>query len=119
MDYGSTPEQREYGLAAWFLVNDGSDMISSNQLAWTAPDNWWPGYDLNLGAARGPRFRSGSLLIRNFDCGIVVLNQPDARTAYYDLGVEATNLAGETVTNVSLAGDTAVILTRSCVGRRP
>ena len=117
MDYGTTLRQREFGLAAWLLISDGTDMMSSDQLAWTAPDTWWTGYDLNLGAAQGPWSATDSLITRHFDCGMVVLNQPGEPTASYDIGAEATNLDGETMSSVSLAGGTAAILTWPCHSR--
>jgi len=114
MDYGDTLTKREYALAAWFLINRGQDMISANQLEWTAPDSWWKGYELNLGRALGPRQTWKGLLRRNFECGIVLLNQPDRLTLNVTLESGLSDLDGNTRSAVTLAGSEAIILTKGC-----
>ena len=114
MDYGDTLTKREYGLAAWFLINRGQDMISSNQLRWTAPDSWWKGYELDLGRALGPRQTWQGLLRRDFECGIVLLNQPEMPTRSASLDSELSDLSGNTRSTIILAESEAAILTRAC-----
>jgi hypothetical protein len=89
-------------------------MISANQLEWTAPDSWWKGYELNLGRALGPRQTWKGLLRRNFECGIVLLNQPDRLTLNVTLEPGFSDLNGNTRSAVTLAGSEAVILTKGC-----
>ncbi len=119
MNYGKTLQQREYGLAAWLLINDGYDMVSSNQLAWTAPDSWWLGYELNLGTAKGPRYEFEGLIRRDFECGLVVLNQPDAPTVDLAVPEGLTDIEGTPVTTASLPANAAAVLRRPCEDSQP
>jgi len=114
MDYGDTQTEREYGLAAWFLISRGNDMISSNKLEWTAPDSWWDGYGLDLGRALGPRQKWQGLLRRDFACGTVLLNQPDSPTLNVTLESGLTDLNGNVRNAITLAESEAVILTKTC-----
>jgi len=114
MDYGKSHVEREYGLAAWFLVSAGKDMMSSSRLHWTAPDSFWPGYEMSLGTATGPRYKWRGLLRRDFDCGIVLLNQPGARRAQVTLPAGLSNLNGSTVSAATLGASHALVLTRRC-----
>ena len=114
MDYGDTLTKREYGLAAWLLISRGNDMISSNQLAWKAPDSWWEGYGLNLGEALGPRQKWRDLLRRDFECGIVLLNQPEMPTRSVSLESGLSGLDGRARSTVTLAGSQAAVLTKDC-----
>ncbi|MEE9425769.1 MAG: DNRLRE domain-containing protein [Methylococcales bacterium] len=114
MDGGTTQENREYGLATWLLVSQGKDLFSSNQLEWTTPDNWWQGYDLNLGEALGLRYKWGELIRRDFECGMVVLNQPGLETQTVELDESLTNMDGKLVTSVALDAKTAAILRKPC-----
>ncbi|HEV2773089.1 MAG TPA: DNRLRE domain-containing protein, partial [Thermoleophilaceae bacterium] len=67
----------EYGLASYFLVNDGKDAVSNHSWRGT-PDDWWSaGYDLDLGAPLGPRYSWDGLLRRDFEGGVALVNQPD------------------------------------------
>ena len=115
MDYGTTLAQREYGLAAWFLISSGRDLMSSDQLAWTAPDHWWSGYSLDLGRASGRRYVWNDLLRRDFECGIVLLNQPQAASRRVDLGRTYLRIDGSAVRELSLPAATAAILQNCAV----
>jgi hypothetical protein len=114
MDYGSELSEREYGLAAWLLASAGRDLMSSNQLAWTAPDRWWSGYELDLGAASAPRHAWNDVLRRDFECGIVLLNQPDRPARTLALDRTYTTLDGAQVSQVVLQARTASILLAPC-----
>jgi hypothetical protein len=114
MDYGKTRPERVYGLAAWLLISGGRDLMSSSRLQWTAPDNFWPGYQLNLGEAAGPRYKWRGLLRRDFECGVVLLNQPDARRVHVTLPRGLTTLSGTAVSDVTLGPSRAAIYTRRC-----
>ncbi len=109
MDYGSTEQERTYGLAAYLLINSGADLMSSNQLHWTAPGFFWDGYGLDLGAARGTRYHWRGLLRRDFDRGFVLLNQPGRPTISVALPEGAMTLNGERRA-VAIPGSSAVIV---------
>jgi len=115
MDYGTSERQREYGLAAWFLISSGIDLMSSNQLHWSAPGYFWPGYELDLQQALGPRYQWQGLLRRDFRCGIVLLNQPDQARVQAHLPAVATDIQGQPVELISLGGAEAKILQTECV----
>lgn len=117
MDYGRSTREREYGLAAWFLISSGIDLMSSNQLGWTAPGFFWPGYALDLGIAFGPRYEWRGLLRRDFQCGVVLLNQPDRPTVTVELPTPGTGLNGKSVQEVSLGSAEASIISHACTHR--
>jgi len=114
MDYGKTLTEREYGLAAWFMISAGRDLMSSSRLRWTAPDSFWPGYGLHLGAATGPRYRWRGLLRRDFECGSVLLNQPDSPRALVTLPTGLSSWSGTPASRVTLAASQAAILKKAC-----
>ncbi|MEQ1529520.1 MAG: putative glycoside hydrolase [Methylococcales bacterium] len=114
MDYGSTDTDREYGLATWFLISSGKDLMSSNQLAWTAPTSWWPGYHVNLGQAVGERYEWQGLLRRDFECGFVLLNQPNKPTNSVSLGGGYKNLQGDAIKQIDLHEKLAAVLLKTC-----
>ena len=85
-----TAAGRLYGLATYFLVNDGGDALAND--AQTLPDTFWSGYDVRLGAALGRRYQSGGVWRRDFAAGTVLVNEPGAATktvalapGYHDL----------------------------------
>jgi len=114
MDYGDTPRQREFGLAAWFLISRGRDMISSNQLTWTAPGAFWPGYALNLGPALGRRTEWRGVLRRDFRCGTVLLNPPDRARVALSLPSGQRRMDGTPAGSFTLRGAEAAIILHAC-----
>ncbi len=64
----------EYNMATYFLVNGTRDALRTNYRH--TPDDWWSGYDVDLGAAKGDRYESDGLLRRDFANGYVLVNQP-------------------------------------------
>jgi hypothetical protein len=114
MDYGSSEVQREFSLAAYLLVNNGRDLLSSNQLDWTGPETFWPGYRLDLGAALGPRESWRGLLRRDFACGRVLLNQPGGRRTSLVVPGDYRALGGRSAGSLQLAGGEAMVLLKDC-----
>jgi hypothetical protein len=114
MDYGTTTADREFGLAGMLLVNEGRDLMSSDQLAWTAPDRWWPGYATDLGESNGSRFPWQGLLRRDFQCGMVLANEPGATAKTVSLPGSYTTLEGARVSSVSLQARQAKVLKSEC-----
>jgi len=117
MDYGTTTAEREFGLAAMLLANEGRDLISSDQLAWTAPDRWWPGYSTDLGESNGLRFPWQGLLRRDFQCGMVLANEPGATARTVTLPGTYTTIEGARVSSVSLQARQAKVLKSECTAQ--
>jgi hypothetical protein len=114
MDYGDSAQQREYGLAAWLLISSGRDLMSSDQLSWTAPRKLWAGYRLDLGPARGPRQAWRDLLRRDFECGLVLLNQPGWQRHTVNLPASYRRIDGQRVSRITLRGAEAAVLLDEC-----
>jgi hypothetical protein len=114
MDYGSTLQQREYALAAWFLISNGTDFMSSDQLAWTAPDMWWAGYELDLGEAKGERYSADGVLRRDFACGMVLLNQPGMPRRTITVAPPQRRVDGTRVTSITLDAASGAVLRAEC-----
>ncbi len=80
-----THAERVYGLAGYFLVSEGRDAMGNYQAG--TPEDWWAGYDTDLGDALGPRYDLPSGVIRrDFTGGSVLLNVPDAPTRTVTVG---------------------------------
>ncbi|HME04509.1 MAG TPA: putative glycoside hydrolase [Solirubrobacteraceae bacterium] len=103
----SEPQGLEYNLAAYFLISDGSDAVSGSG---QTPQSWWSGWSTDLGEADGPRYESEGLLRRDFSGGMVLLNPPGEPTRTVTLANPMQDGEGRTVTSVTLAGKSAVIL---------
>jgi hypothetical protein len=71
-----TPKDREYGLAAYFLLDAGRDTLGNGPAS--SPDDWWCGYDMYLGAPLGSRYSWNGVLRRDFERGFVLVNPPGA-----------------------------------------
>ncbi|HNZ57648.1 MAG TPA: hypothetical protein PKL58_09855, partial [Methylophilaceae bacterium] len=85
--YGTTQTACEYNLASYFLTSTGKD--GTTCLYANAPDNWWKGYDVALGNPVGERSKlANGVLRRNYENGVVLVNQPGAPAV-------TTNLAGK------------------------
>lgn len=87
--YGSTREAAEYNLATYFLTGAGRDGIRTDYRA--LPDDWWPAYDTELGAARGERYLWNGVLRRDFAYGYVLVNGPGGPTRTLPNPPAATN----------------------------
>mgnify|MGYP000642668698 CR=1 FL=1 len=107
--YANTKRGREFGLAGWLLSNNGWDSIG-NHPKWSTPDDWWNGYDLNLGAARGDRYIWRNVYRRNFERGIVLLNPPQATTRVLTFKNKYRTLNGESVSQVRLKAKQGIVL---------
>jgi hypothetical protein len=91
---------REYGLAAYFALNDGADALANGR--GTTPDDWWRGYDVDLGAARGPRYTTDGVMRRDFERGAVFVNPPGARRRTLAVAPGHVDLGGSPATSVTL-----------------
>lgn len=102
-----------FELASYFLVSNGADRIASHYRSF--PDNWWSGWDTDLGTPSGGRYSWQGLLRRDFNGGIALVNQPGAatRTVQLPSGVEWRNLDGNVVTSVTLGAREGTVLKSS------
>jgi hypothetical protein len=115
----STNAAREYGLAAYFLMNAGGDSIGNDPGTGDTPSDWWSGYDTSLGAARGGRSTWNGLLRRDFDGGMVLLNPPGASQRTVTLPATYTDLTGASRTSVTLGAAQGVVLKAPATSTAP
>ncbi len=107
----------EYNLASYFLVSTGNDAVSGPG---QTPENWWAGWNVNLGEAAGPRYTWNNLLRRDFTGGTVLVNPPDEPTQTVTLPTPMKTVGGNTVTSVTLpAGSGAILVGTSPSITRP
>ena len=92
----------EFGLAAYLLVSNGSDLLGHEDATYSSPDTWWTGLDVDLGTAEGGRYQWNGLIRRDFEKGFVLLNQPEAATITVNLGATYELLDGTTIDSVEL-----------------
>jgi hypothetical protein len=97
----------EYALAGYFLTGNGGDLFADDSMT---PDNWWSGYDVDLGNALGGRYAWNALIRRDFENGVVLMNPPGKPTVTAALGDAMTNFAGKMVSSVTLASRTGAVL---------
>ncbi|HEV2769302.1 MAG TPA: putative glycoside hydrolase [Solirubrobacteraceae bacterium] len=108
--FDDTAAGREYNLAAYFLVSRGGDGVG---LASMTPETWWTMYDAELGAPLGARASWSGLLRRDFERGIVLVNEPGAPQRTVDLGEALLDSSGRTVSSVTLDGGRGAVLRRA------
>ncbi len=114
-DDDDSKQTRDYELAFYYLVNQGKDMLSADgDRDRMAPGRFWSGYLTDLGAALGPRHEWQSLLRRDFECGMVLLNGPDMPEVTVRLDGSYQDLSGKTVSSVTLNSASGEVLTRTC-----
>jgi Hypothetical glycosyl hydrolase family 15/Ricin-type beta-trefoil lectin domain-like len=95
--YGS--DGTEYALAGYLLTGTGSDLFADDSMT---PNNWWSGYDIDLGSALGAHYPWNGLIRRDFQNGMVLMNPPGQSTVTASLGGPMTDLSGNTVSSVTL-----------------
>jgi hypothetical protein len=99
---------REYALATYFLTSTGDDGIGMDTGG--LPDDWWAGWDTDLGAALGGRYEWNGVLRRDFERGTVLVNQPDQPTRTLSPGGSWRRLDGSEVMTVELQAREGVVL---------
>jgi hypothetical protein len=97
----------EYALAGYFLTGDGGDLFADDSMT---PNNWWSGYDVDLGSALAGRYTWNGLIRRDFDNGVVLMNPPGKPTVTAALGSAMTKVDGQVVSSVTLASRTGIVL---------
>ena len=105
--------QMEYGLAGWLLASGGHDWFAARVL--NTPDDWWHGFETNLGKALSERYvdPGNGLLRRDFKRGIVLLNPPGAAPIFMNLPQTFFTLNGDKVNHITLVLRTGKILLRN------
>jgi hypothetical protein len=107
-DFPFNESQREYSLACYFLLSNGRDGLGDLT---ASPSAWWPGHDVNLGAALGKRTRSAAgLFRREFEHGLVLMLEPGANDITVTLPKPYRTIAGDQVTSVSLSPRRGAVL---------
>jgi hypothetical protein len=106
--YANDVTSAEYNLAAYFLVNDGNDYVSTTGFG--LPDQWWAGYDTNLGDATSGRYLWNGVWRRDFTGGIVLLNEPGASTKTLSLGGSFKTTSGQSTSSVTLGAARGAVL---------
>lgn len=105
----STAWKAELELASYFLIKARHDAIASTYRA--DRGNWWPGWETQLGKAKGGRSRWQGLFRRDFKRGMALVNQPGEPTRTVNLpGGTWRDLDGNTVTEVTLSAGTGKVL---------
>jgi hypothetical protein len=113
----NTDQGREYGLAAYFLVSSGTDFLGNKP--GDTPGDWWSGYDVFLGAATGSRYAWNGVFRRDFERGLVLVNQPGSSQVTLQLGDTYLDLAGQQRTSITLGAAQGAVLRRPSTATAP
>jgi F5/8 type C domain/Hypothetical glycosyl hydrolase family 15 len=105
---GSTAAAREYGLATYYLTSTGRDLLGNDPGG--TPNDWWAGYDVQLGDATSVRYSWNGLFRRDFQYGSVLVNQPGATSKTVALGATYTDVAGVQKSSVTLGPASGAVL---------
>lgn len=106
--YADSAAGRLYGLATYFLLSSGRDALAND--AATRPDAFWKGYGVGLGAALGPRYRTGDVWRRDFAGGIVLVNEPGAPARTVEVGPGLRDVDGVERSSVTLGAASGAVL---------
>jgi Hypothetical glycosyl hydrolase family 15 len=101
---------QEYAVAGYFLISTGKDRFGDSG---ANPENWWSGYDVDLGTPLGGRTYRNGIFQRRFSCGMVLLAEPKLQAQTVDLGAAFKTLDGRRVRSVVLSGREGIVL-RGC-----
>jgi Hypothetical glycosyl hydrolase family 15 len=101
-----------FNLVAGLLVNDGHDLVGTEDWDRINPEGFWSGFATDLGDALGPRYVHQGLHRRDFTDGIVLLNEPGRDTVTVSLEQPMQTASGQRVTSITLDGRAAAVLFR-------
>jgi hypothetical protein len=102
--------EQTYNLAVYLLVNNGGDLVSTEEYSRIAPGSTWAGFTADLGDALGPRYRWNGLWRRDFTRGVVLVNDPGAGAVTVSLDNSYRDLGGATVGSITLGSRSAAVL---------
>lgn len=105
--FDATTGGMEYSLAHYLLISNGRDGVGQIDMT---PDNWWTGWDTDLGAALAGRYDWQGLQRRDFQGGMALVNDPGAPARTVQLPSAMTTIDGRTVTSVTVGGGRGVVL---------
>jgi hypothetical protein len=100
----------EYSLASYLLISAGNDLVSAHGMT---PLHWFAGFDVNLGAARGPRRPWQGVLRRDFSGGMSLVSEPGSGTHVLRLPAPMRTLDGRVVQTLTLGAASGVVLERA------
>lgn len=93
--------QQEYGVANYFLLNNGNDFY--DPVYRSSPNDPWNVYGTNLGSAVNGRYQWNGLWRRDFSAGFVLVNPPGGATTTVNLGGTYSDLYGGQHSSVTLS----------------
>lgn len=107
-DFVPSAVGREYTLANYLLVSNGRDGVGEMS---QTPQNWWSGWETDLGQASGPRYEWQGLIRRDFAGGMALVREPEASTTgAIPLPAPMKKLDGTTVSTVTLSASQGIVL---------
>jgi hypothetical protein len=101
---------QQYALAGYFLISSGKDRLGDTS---STPDNWWTGFDTELGEPLGARTYQDGVFRREFSGGIVLLGEPGLKERAITLPGPFTTLDHQTVTSIRISGRRGIVLLRT------
>lgn len=101
----------EFGVAGYLLVNNGKNYAGDPSMV-ADPNNWWPGFDVNLGTPTGSRYSWNGLQRRDFSGGMVLMNYPGNPTTTVSLPGPFRRADGSVVYSVTLGAKQGAILVK-------
>jgi hypothetical protein len=106
---GNAVETRgiEYSLASYLLISAGNDLVSAHGMT---PLHWFAGFDVNLGAALGPRRTWQGVLRRDFTGGMSLVSEPGSGMHALRMPVAMRTLDGGVVRSLTLGPASGVVL---------
>ena len=112
-----THAERLYGLAGYLMVTNGRDFLGNGEAG--RPDDWWSGYDIELGDAKGKRYLSDGVWRRDFERGSVFVNEPGEPKRTIDPGANFSDLGGDKRATISLGPAAGAVLLRDGLDPTP
>src|SRR5437879_13816374 len=107
---------REYAVANFYLGSAGNERVADVA---STPDNWWAGFDVNLGSPAGARTTWNNLLRRDFTGGMVLVNPPQSAAVTVTLPATYKRVDGTQVTSVTLQAGQGVVLQGTSTASSP
>lgn len=110
--YDLDAKSADFEVASYLLCKDRDDMITSDYHA--NPGDWWSGWNVDLGSAKGSRYGWQGLIRRDFANGLALVNKPDSGSVKVSLGGDWTDLSGKPVSgSIKLDAREGVVLKRA------